>query len=133
MARWRGSDTPTNYARREPFLERLQLTRTVTLLATFAGAAVLPGAAAAQSDLPPGPPLTSGSGGTVVLHCNALGLEGFVGAIVINRNGEFGSCRFVPRASHSRRGYAPAREPSRPGGARTTQQIALGELGSEFT
>lgn len=55
-------------------------------------------AAPAVADTPPtpGPPLTTGGDDTTVLHCNALGIPGFVGAIVINRNGEFGSCRFVP-------------------------------------
>lgn len=109
------------------------MTRTVTLLAALAASAVWPAAAAAHADVPPGPPLTSGGGGTVVLHCNALGIEGFVGAIVINRNGEFGSCRFVPRAESSGRGDSSPREPSGPRGAGATQQVALGELGSELT
>jgi hypothetical protein len=68
------------------------LTRTVVLIAALAAPALLAGPAAAE---PPGPPMTTGGDGTTVLHCNALGLPGFVGAIVVNRNGEFGSCRFV--------------------------------------
>lgn len=69
------------------------LTRTVVLIAALAAPALLAGPAGAEP--PPGPPLTTGGDGTTVLHCNALGLPGFVGAIVVNRNGEFGSCRFV--------------------------------------
>jgi len=71
------------------------VTRIVAFFAVLAAVA-LPGTAAAQSDVPPGPPLTTGGDDTVVLHCNALGFDGFVGAIVVNRNGEHGSCRFVP-------------------------------------
>jgi hypothetical protein len=63
---------------------------------TVTAFALLAGPAAADPALPQGPPVTSGGDGTLVLHCNAIGLPGFVGAIVINRNGEFGRCHFVP-------------------------------------
>ena len=58
-------------------------------------ALLLAGQAAAETPVETGPPLTSGGDGTVVLHCNALGLPGFVGAVVVNPNGEFGGCHFV--------------------------------------
>ena len=68
---------------------------TVVLMAALAAGALTAAPAAAETDRPPGPPLISGGDGTMVLHCNALGIEGFVGAIVVNRNGEFGFCHFV--------------------------------------
>ena len=71
------------------------LTRIVSFMATVAATLLLAGPAAAEKPEDTGPPLTTGGDMTSVLHCNALGLPGFVGAIVVNRNGESGFCHFV--------------------------------------
>jgi hypothetical protein len=68
------------------------LTRTVTFIAGIAVTLLMSQPALAASS---GPPLTTGGDHTTVLHCNALGFPGFVGAIVTNPNGEFGSCHFT--------------------------------------
>jgi hypothetical protein len=69
--------------------------RIVSFTAAIAATLLLAGPAAAERPAGTGPPLTSGGDTTMVLHCNALGLPGFVGAIVVNRNGESGFCHFV--------------------------------------
>lgn len=79
-----------------PFGAILRLTRIVGLTAALlAAAAAGAGPAAAETGVPGGPPLTSGGDDTIVLHCSALSSDHFVGAIVVNRNGEFGYCHFV--------------------------------------
>ena len=71
------------------------LTRIVAPMGVVAATLLVVGPAAAEKPAETGPPLTSGGDGTMVLHCKALGLPGFVGAVVVNRNGEFGRCHFV--------------------------------------